>query len=88
MAPGIDVTVTSRPDEVDAAERVVFPGQGAMPDCMRTLRESVMPYGAQDEHQFRRSLREVQRYVEQTPSAVVVPGHDLEAFRALERVYE
>ena len=55
---------------------------------MRTLRESVMPYGAQDEHQFRRSLREVQRYVEQTPSAVVVPGHDLEAFRALERVYE
>ena len=55
---------------------------------MRTLRESVMPYGAHDEHQFRRSLREVQRYVEQTPSAVVVPGHDLEAFRALERVYE
>src|SRR5258706_15406425 len=40
VAPGVDVTVTSRPDEVDAAERVVFPGQGAMPDCMRTLRES------------------------------------------------
>jgi len=40
VAPGVDVTVTSRPDEIDAAERVVFPGQGAMPDCMRTLRES------------------------------------------------
>jgi len=28
VAPGVDVMVTSRPDEVDAAERVVFPGQG------------------------------------------------------------
>ena len=40
VAPGIDVTITSRPEEVDAASRVVFPGQGAMPDCMRNLRES------------------------------------------------
>ncbi len=37
---GIEVVVTSRPDEVLAAERVVLPGQGAMPDCMRELRES------------------------------------------------
>ena len=37
---GFDVVVTSRPDEVDAAERIVLPGQGAMPDCMRELRES------------------------------------------------
>ncbi len=37
---GVDVIVTSRPDEVFAAERVVLPGQGAMPDCMRGLRES------------------------------------------------
>jgi imidazole glycerol-phosphate synthase subunit HisH len=35
-----DVVVTSRPEEVFAAERVVLPGQGAMPDCMRELRES------------------------------------------------
>jgi N-acyl homoserine lactone hydrolase len=56
--------------------------------AMRTLRESTMPYGAHDEHQFRRSLREVQRYAEQTPGAVIVPGHDLEAFRALEPVYQ
>ncbi len=34
------VLVTSRPDEVNAADRVVLPGQGAMPDCMRELRES------------------------------------------------
>jgi glutamine amidotransferase len=37
---GVDVVVTSRPEEVIAAERVVLPGQGAMPDCMRELRDS------------------------------------------------
>jgi len=37
VAPGRTVTVTSDPDEVRAAARVVFPGQGAMPDCMREL---------------------------------------------------
>jgi glutamine amidotransferase len=37
---GVDVIVTAKPDEVYAAERIVLPGQGAMPDCMRELRES------------------------------------------------
>jgi imidazole glycerol-phosphate synthase subunit HisH len=37
---GVEVIVTSRPDEVHAAERVVLPGQGAMRDCMRELRDS------------------------------------------------
>jgi imidazole glycerol-phosphate synthase subunit HisH len=37
---GFDVVVTARPDDVRAAERVVLPGQGAMPDCMRELRDS------------------------------------------------
>jgi len=40
VAPGADVRISADPAEVDAAERVVFPGQGAMPDCMRYLRES------------------------------------------------
>jgi len=35
-----DVVVTADPDAVVAAERVVLPGQGAMPDCMRELRSS------------------------------------------------
>jgi glutamine amidotransferase len=34
------VVVTADPDQVRAAERVVLPGQGAMPDCMRELRDS------------------------------------------------
>ncbi len=37
---GLEVVVSARPEEVFAAERVVLPGQGAMPDCMRELRES------------------------------------------------
>jgi glutamine amidotransferase len=37
---GFEVVVTARPDDVRAAERVVLPGQGAMPDCMRELRDS------------------------------------------------
>ena len=46
---------------------------------MRTLRESVMPYGAHDEHEYRRSLKEVQRYIEQTPNAVVSSSTNLRA---------
>ncbi len=34
------VLVADRAADIDAADRVVFPGQGAMPDCMRTLREA------------------------------------------------
>ena len=36
----IDVVVTAVPEVVFAAERIVLPGQGAMRDCMRELRES------------------------------------------------
>ena len=37
---GLEVIVTQRPEEVRNAERVVLPGQGAMRDCMRELRDS------------------------------------------------
>jgi glutamine amidotransferase len=37
---GFQVVVTAHPQEVRDAERVVLPGQGAMPDCMRELRDS------------------------------------------------
>jgi imidazole glycerol-phosphate synthase subunit HisH len=35
-----NVSISSSPKAVRDADRVVFPGQGAMPDCMRYLRES------------------------------------------------
>jgi glutamine amidotransferase len=37
VAPGTDVRISSDPADLGAADRVVFPGQGAMPDCMREL---------------------------------------------------
>jgi imidazole glycerol-phosphate synthase subunit HisH len=37
---GYEVVVTSRPEDVRAAERIVLPGQGAMRDCMRELADS------------------------------------------------
>ena len=37
---GVEVKITSNPQDVRDATRVVLPGQGAMPDCMRELRES------------------------------------------------
>lgn len=40
VAPKTIVRIVSRPEEVLRADRVVLPGQGAMPDCMRFLAES------------------------------------------------
>ena len=39
VADGKEIVVTADPAVVAGAERVVFPGQGAMPDCMRELDE-------------------------------------------------
>lgn len=39
VAAGAPVVVTADPAQVAAAARVVFPGQGAMPDCMRELEQ-------------------------------------------------
>ncbi len=40
VVPEADVRISSNPAEILNAERVILPGQGAMPDCMRNLRES------------------------------------------------
>ena len=39
---GVDVVITQEAQEVYAAERIVLPGQGAIRDCMRELRDSGM----------------------------------------------
>ena len=53
---------------------------------MRTLRDSALPNLMEDEHLFRRSLREIQLYVKETPDAVVIPGHDLGRLGELPKV--
>ncbi len=40
VAPEADVMISGDPAAIDAAERIVLPGQGAMRDCMGSLRES------------------------------------------------
>ena len=42
------VLVTGDPEEVLKADRVVFPGQGAMPDCMKNLRTTGMEEAVRD----------------------------------------
>ena len=40
VAPGAEVQLTADPEKILSAERIVVPGQGAMPDCMRQLEAS------------------------------------------------
>ena len=54
----------------------------------RTFETGHLPARMEDEHRFRRSLRELQLFARESPGALVVPGHDLEAWNALERIYE
>lgn len=40
VAPGDDVLISGEIADLKKAERIVLPGQGAMPDCMKSLEES------------------------------------------------
>ncbi len=40
VAPEAEVLISGQVADIRSADRLVFPGQGAMPDCMRCLRES------------------------------------------------
>jgi N-acyl homoserine lactone hydrolase len=52
-----------------------------------TLENSHLPHRTEDEHLFRRSLREIQQYRKETPDALIIPGHDWEAWNELEPEY-
>ena len=52
-----------------------------------TLENQHLPYRVHDEHLFRRSLREIRQYRQETPEALIVPGHDWKAWHELEPVY-
>jgi glutamine amidotransferase len=40
VAQGAEVSVTADPEKIRSSERLVVPGQGALPDCMRQLAAS------------------------------------------------
>jgi N-acyl homoserine lactone hydrolase len=54
----------------------------------RTLREKHLPARIDDEHLFRRSLREIELYAREAPDALIVPGHDMDFWRRLPDVLE
>lgn len=54
----------------------------------RGLERDVRPLLMHDEHRFWRSLREIRRYLQQTPDALVIPGHDREDWPTLAAVYD
>jgi N-acyl homoserine lactone hydrolase len=53
----------------------------------RTLDDTHLPYRTEDEHLFRRSLREIRQYANETPDALIIPGHDWEAWQRLDAAY-
>jgi len=53
----------------------------------RTIDEELVPVFVDDVHRYRRSLREIRRYVEQTPGAEVICGHDRERWPELQDTY-
>lgn len=88
------VTLVATPGHTDGHMSVVLRLEGGEAlvagdaiNTLHTLRESHLPYRVEDEHRFRRSLREISLYAEQTPGAVIIPGHDMATWRTLAPVY-
>jgi N-acyl homoserine lactone hydrolase len=53
----------------------------------RSIDEDLVPVFVDDVHRYRRTLGEIRRYIEQTPSATVICGHDAEGWAAVQSAY-
>jgi N-acyl homoserine lactone hydrolase len=53
-----------------------------------TIEQDLVPLFCDDVHRYQRSLREIRRYLESTPSALVVCGHDPESWPQVPERYE
>jgi N-acyl homoserine lactone hydrolase len=54
----------------------------------RNLDEMRLSHRTADDHLAERSLREIRQYVRETPDALVIPGHDWDAWEQLDAVYD
>ena len=54
----------------------------------RNLDEMGLSHRTADDHLSERSLREIRRYARDTPDALIIPGHDWDAWQELDAVYE
>jgi N-acyl homoserine lactone hydrolase len=75
----MSVVVSTRAGEVLVAGDAIY--------LRKTLADTHLPYRTEDEHLFRRSLREIRQYATETPDALIVPGHDWDAWHELEAAY-
>ncbi|MFY9487092.1 MAG: N-acyl homoserine lactonase family protein [Solirubrobacterales bacterium] len=53
----------------------------------RTLDEGIPPATVDDQHTFKRSLREIRAYMQMTPGALIIPGHDPGIWQQLNETY-
>jgi N-acyl homoserine lactone hydrolase len=54
----------------------------------RNLDEMRLSHRTADDHLSERSLREIRRYARDTPDALIIPGHDWNAWEELDAVYD
>jgi N-acyl homoserine lactone hydrolase len=54
----------------------------------RTIDDELLPTFCDDPHRYMRSLREIRRYLELTPSALVICGHDPESWPQTRERYD
>jgi N-acyl homoserine lactone hydrolase len=54
----------------------------------RNLSEVRLPFRVEDEHLYRRSMREIELYRRETPDALVIPSHDMARWETLDPVYD
>jgi N-acyl homoserine lactone hydrolase len=54
----------------------------------RTIDEELLPTFCDDPHRYMRSLREIRRYLELTPSALVICGHDPDSWPQVRERYD
>jgi N-acyl homoserine lactone hydrolase len=54
----------------------------------RNLDEMRLSHRTADDHLSERSLREIRRYAQDTPDALIIPGHDWNAWEELDAVYD
>ncbi len=88
------VRLVSTPGHADGHQSVILRldhGEilvmGDAAPTMAILNGDANPLLHADRHQFQRSLREIRTYMTQTPNALVIPGHEPEAWNKLDAVY-
>jgi len=69
-----------------AGGEVLLVGDAAYTE--RELRGEALPLLVEDAHLHARSLKEIRSYLEQTPDATVITGHDADLWARLREVYE